>query len=451
MEKYEIIGNNKFLKNECEYIIESLQKKQGGDEDKPFLGCIISFYNTYDKEPQKIIYHEVELLIEKMKNMGGGKIIFIMNYLDQSSRLPNAAKIYGAQSELLSWVKTKLLEWGTYKIIANFIDLGYWTYVENTSIELEPWMIIKRETIFEDLYYGVEFLYGMENTYMIGQTLKINGGIDINPLKPILDNPLKTVKVITSVKRSRYLIIGASSGIGKATAYQLASEGADLVLFARRIDMLMEMKTDIEEKYHVNVKINKVDVTDRDTLQKTISDSYKNSPFHGMIYSSGYFDGENLLKTNDIWKQIWETNMEGYRVAVSTYINCCRSSKLSGNIVGVSSLGGIRALLPGLEAYGVSKCAMIHFSKAVALNYSKYGIRINCVAPGWIESPMSEFLDEKYKQYWLQKMAIKRPGFTKDVAFAIRYLVNDESANITGSTVCIDGGVSLGKIYGYTG
>lgn len=66
MEKYEIIGNNKVLKNECEYIIESLQKKQGGDEDRPFLGCIISFYNTYDKEPRKLIYHEIELLIEKM-------------------------------------------------------------------------------------------------------------------------------------------------------------------------------------------------------------------------------------------------------------------------------------------------------------------------------------------------------------------------------------------------
>lgn len=446
-----VMGNHSKIISECRKAYAEMGYEESAKRTEMIdVLCVVSCYDFGQKEQDIPPYEAIEAIMEKMKERKSGKCILVMNGLDDNIMLRDRAGIYREQAGLKKWWKAMAMVLAEYNIQVNILNVGYFSYLDDENSKekerLRKYAVIKRNYTYEDLYYGLKYMSSEKNSYLIGQELKLSGGSNIHPLKPVQNNALSEVLPKDTIKGSTVLIIGASSGIGKSMAYLAAKEGANVVLFARRLHVLNEIKQELL-KYNVHVQVKSVDVTDAEELERSITESYKScNGIDSMVYTSGSFDGENMLKSFEKWNQIWKTNMEGFAKAVATYVNCCKQNKKRGNIAGVASIGGVRALLPNLEAYGMSKAAMIHFTKAVALNYSKYGIRINCIAPGWVDTPMASLLTEEYKQYWRDNLCLKRAGKPEDMSYTLRYLISDESSYLTGETICIDGGVTLGMM-----
>lgn len=455
-EKYTVIGNHPRVIEACKDAYATMGYEEvlldEKDTEAPDVLCVVSYFMLGERTVSSSVeYEKIEKLMRKMKSRSGGRCVLVINHLDEHLSLPEKAHIYREQAGLVKWWKTMAIELGKERISANIINIGYLSFAEEKSSdfmreELMKWMVVKRDGRKEDLFYALKHLSQGRREYFTGYELKLNGGISMNPLKPVMENSLHLVEVKDSIKGSTVLVIGSSSGIGEKAALDLAEKGANLILFARRVEKLEKIKEDAE-KMGVHVEIRGVDVTETEELVAGIKQVYeRNHGIDSIVYTAGFFDGENILKSFEKWEKSWKTNMMGFAHSVSAYVRCCKAFNRRGTVVGVVSIGGLKAILPHLEAYGVSKAAMFQFIRLIAYGYSKYGIRINGVAPGWISTPMTEFLTQEYMDYWYGKMCVPYPGTPEDISNAIRYLVSDESAYITGETMCVDGGVLLGKV-----
>lgn len=141
------------------------------------------------------------------------------------------------------------------------------------------------------------------------------------------------------------------------------------------------------------------------------------------------------------WHEVLDTNLDGtFNLTKAAIVTLLKQK--SGNIVNISSVSGIVGL-PRQTNYAASKGGIISFTKALAKEVAAYNIRVNAVAPGFIETDMLKDLREDFKNQVLQKIPLGRMGKPEEVAKAVKFLVSDEARYITGQTIVIDGGMSI--------
>lgn len=239
------------------------------------------------------------------------------------------------------------------------------------------------------------------------------------------------------------LVTGASKGIGRACAIRLARDGyAVIVNYSRSDEQAEEVKRVITENGGT-ASVYKADVSDLEQVKKMFRDVAKEyGGIDVLVNNAGVVKDEYLLMLNgETLDKCMDLNVKGYfYCAQQAVLKMFR--KKSGVIVNMSSVSS-RFALPGQSVYSATKGAVNSMTQTMAKELAGYGIRVNAVAPGFIETEMLDAIPEEKKEEYLKAIPMRRLGRAEDVANVVSALVSDSFAYVTGQVIVLDGGLSL--------
>jgi 3-oxoacyl-[acyl-carrier protein] reductase len=237
-----------------------------------------------------------------------------------------------------------------------------------------------------------------------------------------------------SLEGKTALVTGASRGIGRAIAAELARAGASVVLGYR---------SGAEEAEQLAAELGgravRADVSDPGEAKRLVEEA---GDLDVLVNNAGITrDGLLLRMSDEDWRTVLDTNLGGV-------FHTCRAAargmmkKRGGAIVNISSVVGLHGN-PGQTNYSAAKAGIIGFTKSLARELGNRGVRANVVAPGYVETRLTQELPEELKGLMLQNTPLGRFGSPEDVAGAVRFLCSDESSFITGEVVLVDGGLGM--------
>lgn len=235
------------------------------------------------------------------------------------------------------------------------------------------------------------------------------------------------------------LVTGASGGIGGAIARALHAQGAAVGLSGTRIEALESLAVSLGERAQV--------------LPCNLSDPAACAALPGqaeaalggldiLINNAGLTrDNLALRMKDDDWNMVLEVNLSaGFRLARASLRGMMK--RRWGRIIGITSIVGVTGN-PGQANYAASKAGMIGMSKALAQEVASRNITVNCVAPGFIETAMTDALNEQQKEKLLDAVPAGRLGTSEDIAASVVYLASEEAAYVTGQTLHVNGGMAM--------
>ena len=230
-------------------------------------------------------------------------------------------------------------------------------------------------------------------------------------------------------------ISGASRGIGNNIALHFANKNFNVVGTSRN-------EFEFEEKLD-NLFPIKLDVTSREDVRdcyKSLKD--KNLLPDILINNAGITSDQLFLRMKDgDWDDVINTNLNGVYNLTKVFIKNMVKNKV-GRIINISSISGLMGN-PGQVNYSSSKSALNGFTKSLAKELGSRNITVNCVAPGFIETDMTSFLDDDSKVNIINSIPLNRLGKADDVSDLVMFLASDEASYITGQTISIDGGLLM--------
>lgn len=237
------------------------------------------------------------------------------------------------------------------------------------------------------------------------------------------------------------LITGASKGIGRAIAIKYAEEGANVAFtYLSSVEQGQALEAELASK-GVKAKGYRSDASDFAQAEKLINDVLADFGALDILVNNAGITMDNLLlrMNEEAWDKIMNVNLKSCFNTVKAATKPMMKQK-GGSIINMTSVVGIKGNA-GQANYAASKAGIIGFTKSVALELGSRGIRSNAVAPGFIETEMTDKLDEKTVQSWRDAIPLKRGGKPEDVADACVFLGSDRSSYITGQVLQVDGGM----------
>ena len=236
------------------------------------------------------------------------------------------------------------------------------------------------------------------------------------------------------------LVTGATGGIGGEIARALHAAGAHVVLSGTRTEALAALAGELQGRVST-VTANLSDPASVDGLVAAAEEAAA-APLDILVANAGITrDGLLMRMKDDDWEQVIKVNLESYfRLSRSAMRGMMK--RRSGRIIGITSVVGVTGNA-GQTNYAASKAGMIGFSKALAAEVASRNITVNCIAPGFIESPMTDELNEGQKTAILSTIPAGRLGSGAEVAAAVVYLASNEAAYVTGSTLHVNGGMAM--------
>ena len=236
------------------------------------------------------------------------------------------------------------------------------------------------------------------------------------------------------------LVTGASGGIGKAIATRLHQQGAYVVLHGTREEKLINLANQLGS----NSSYITAELSDLEAVSSLVESASKlsDSPIDILINNAGFaIDGLLLRMKVEEWQRVLDVNLTANMILCRTAIRSMIKQKW-GRIISISSIVGVTGN-SGQTNYSASKAGMIGFCKSLAQEVASRGITVNVVAPGFIETPMTEMLDEKQREKLLGQVPVGRLGTPDEVASAVIYLATSEASYLTGSTLHVNGGMAM--------
>ena len=236
------------------------------------------------------------------------------------------------------------------------------------------------------------------------------------------------------------LVTGASGGIGNAIATQLHAQGAHVVLHGTRKEKLAALSKQLGK----NSSMVTADLSNLDAVGTLIADASEASgaPIDILVNNAGFaIDGLLMRMKIQDWQSVLDVNLTANMVICRTVVRSMMKAKW-GRIISISSIVGITGN-PGQSNYAASKAGVIGFSKSLAQEVASRGITVNVVAPGFIETPMTDSLDEKQKDNLLGRVPAGRLGTAEEVASAVLFLASSEASYLTGATLHVNGGMAM--------
>jgi 3-oxoacyl-[acyl-carrier protein] reductase len=235
------------------------------------------------------------------------------------------------------------------------------------------------------------------------------------------------------------LVTGATGGLGSAIARKLHAQGATVALSGTREAVLQELADDLGERAHV-LPCNLSDAEAVDALPKQAAEAMGSLDI--LVANAGITKDQLLMRMKDEdWDQVIRINLESYFRLSRAALRGMMKSRW-GRIIGITSVVGVTGN-PGQTNYCASKAGMIGFSKSLAQEVAARGVTVNCVAPGFIASPMTDVLTDDQKSAILSKIPAGDLGSGDDIAGAVVYLASQEANYMTGQTLHVNGGMAM--------
>jgi 3-oxoacyl-[acyl-carrier protein] reductase len=235
------------------------------------------------------------------------------------------------------------------------------------------------------------------------------------------------------------LVTGATGGIGESVARALHAQGAIVGLHGTRVEKLESLAGELGDR----VKLFPANLSDRDEV-KALGQKAE-AELEGvdiLVNNAGITrDGLFVRMSDEDWDAVIELNL-GAVFRLTRELTHPMMRRRFGRIVNISSVVGV-AGNPGQANYCASKAGLIGFSKSLAQEIASRNITVNCVAPGFIESAMTDKLNDKQKDAIIGAIPMKRMGTGDEVASAIVYLASNEAAYVTGQTIHVNGGMAM--------
>jgi 3-oxoacyl-[acyl-carrier protein] reductase len=234
------------------------------------------------------------------------------------------------------------------------------------------------------------------------------------------------------------LVTGASGGIGGAIARQLHGQGARVVLSGRRREALDQLAAELGER----AAPAPCDLADPDAADRLIRTVEAGGGLDILVNNAGLTRDNLALRLKD---EDWQTVLDVNLTACFRLIRSALRGMLKrrfGRIVNITSIVAITGN-PGQANYAAAKAGMIGMSKALAAEVAGRGITVNCIAPGFIETPMTDALGAEQRARLLEQIPLGRLGSGADVAAAVGYLASPEAAYVTGQTLHVNGGMVM--------
>ena len=235
------------------------------------------------------------------------------------------------------------------------------------------------------------------------------------------------------------LVTGASGGIGAAIARGLHAQGATVALSGTRADALEKLAGELGDRTHILT----CNLSDKDAVEKLVpSAEAAMGQLDILVNNAGLTrDGLFMRMKDEDWDTVIAVNLTAtFRLARAAVKGMMK--RRWGRIVSITSIVGVTGN-PGQGNYAASKAGMIGMSKSLAAEVASRGITVNCIAPGFIESPMTDALNDKQKEAILGQVPAGKLGQGADIAAATVYLASQEAQYVTGQTLHVNGGMAM--------
>ena len=237
------------------------------------------------------------------------------------------------------------------------------------------------------------------------------------------------------------LVTGASGGLGRHFAGVLAAAGARVAVCARRLDKVTETVAGIEAAGGKALGV-EMDVTDSASVAAAFEAVEEQAgPVTVLVNNAGVADGKAALDlTEDDWDRILDTNLKGAWTVAQEAAKRMAAAGTGGVIVNIASVLGLR-VGKGVLPYAVSKAGLVQMTKALALELAPQNIRVNALAPGFVETDLNrDYLQSETGQKQLKRVPFRRPGTMEELSGPLLLLCSDASGYMTGSILAVDGG-----------
>jgi 3-oxoacyl-[acyl-carrier protein] reductase len=235
------------------------------------------------------------------------------------------------------------------------------------------------------------------------------------------------------------LVTGATGGIGAAIAKALHEQGATVALSGTRASILEELQAALGERSHVLV----CNLSDSQDVEKLVpAAEAAMGSLDILVNNAGITrDGLAMRMKDDDWAAVIDVNLTaGFRLARAAMRGMMK--RRFGRIIGITSVVGVTGNA-GQANYAASKAGMVGMTKALAQELASRAVTVNCIAPGFIATPMTDGLNDKQKETIIAKVPAGRLGTPDDVAAATVYLASNEASYVTGQTLHVNGGMAM--------
>lgn len=235
------------------------------------------------------------------------------------------------------------------------------------------------------------------------------------------------------------IVTGASQGIGETIAVEMANSGANVFCLARNKNALDSTINKIISNGD-KASAYSCDISDNEQFNNIVTDIFKEYGSIDILVNNAGITNDTLLMrmSDDQWDSVLNINLKGSFTCTRSVIKYMMKKK-SGRIINITSIVGLTGNA-GQANYAASKAGLIGMTKSIAKEVASRGITANCVAPGWIETAMTEQLSDDVKNKFLSQIPTGKIGYPKDIANTVIFLASKEAEYITGQTITVDGG-----------
>lgn len=246
-----------------------------------------------------------------------------------------------------------------------------------------------------------------------------------------------------SLEGKKALVTGASRGIGRAIAIALAEAGADVAINYSGSEAAAAETAEAVEALGRRAIVLKANVGKSDEFEAMVKEVIAQFGAVDILVNNAGITRDNLIMRmkEDEFDQVIETNLKGVFNGIKAVTRSMMKQR-SGRIINISSVVGVLGN-PGQANYVAAKAGVIGLTKASARELASRGITVNCVAPGFIQTEMTDKLPEETRQALSGQIPLARLGDPSDIANAVRFLASDASAYMTGQTIHVDGGMYM--------
>lgn len=237
------------------------------------------------------------------------------------------------------------------------------------------------------------------------------------------------------------LITGGSRGIGEAISKKFASAGYNIIInFKQSVERAQKLKIQLEKDFNIEVMLSQANLSKEKDIINMINECMKKfGKIDVLVNNAGIvIDKEFEDRTVEDWKNTLDVNLIA-PFLLTKIVGKEMMKQKKGSIINISSTNGINTYYPSSVDYDASKSGLISLTYDSAVQYSPY-VRVNCIAPGWVNTEMNKELEEDFVKSETEKILVKRFGEPEEIANVVVFLASDEASFINSAVIKVDGG-----------